>query len=77
MHNPIEGHIADYIDRLPGKRGGPATPMHRENTRRYLHRLAAAIEATSSVVPPGGSQGYFGIFPGTDVQDEGMAGDVA
>jgi integrase len=41
MHDPLEGHIADYIDRLPGKRGGPATPMHRENTQRYLHRLAA------------------------------------
>src|SRR5262245_50688134 len=28
MHDPLEGHIADYIDRLPGKRGGPATPIH-------------------------------------------------
>ncbi len=40
MHDPVDGHIADYIDRLPGKRGGPATPMHRDNTRRSLHRLA-------------------------------------
>jgi hypothetical protein len=41
MHDPLEGHIADYIERLPGKRGGLATPMHRDNTRRYLRRLAA------------------------------------
>jgi integrase len=41
MHDPIDHHIADYIARLPGKRGGPATPMHRDNTRRSLERLAA------------------------------------
>jgi integrase len=41
MHDPIDRHIDDYVARLPGKRGGPATPMHRDNTRRSLRRLAA------------------------------------
>jgi integrase len=41
MHDPLEGHIDDYIARLPGKRGGLATPIHRNNTRRSLRRLAA------------------------------------
>jgi integrase len=41
MREPLDHHIADYIARLPGKRGGPATPMHRDNTRRSLQRLAA------------------------------------
>ena len=40
MHDPLEGHVADYLERLPGKRGGPATPMHRDNTRTSLRRLA-------------------------------------
>jgi integrase len=47
--------------------------------------LAAAIEATSSVapsvvpkvVPTGVSQGHLVALPGTDVQGEGMASDVA
>ena len=43
--------------------------------------LAAAIEATSSVVTkvvtPSGSQRHFVALPGTDDQSEGMASDVA
>lgn len=39
--SPIAQHIEGYIARLPGKRGGTATAMHRDNTRRYLTRLAA------------------------------------
>jgi integrase len=41
MNESLDQHIDDYIDRLPGKRGGQATPLHRDNTRRYLRRLAA------------------------------------
>ena len=42
LHEPIGRHIAEYVDRLPGRKGGQATPMHRANTRSYLRRLAAA-----------------------------------
>jgi integrase len=40
MHAPLVRHIDDYIARLPCKRGGPATPSHRDSTRRSLRRLA-------------------------------------
>jgi integrase len=41
LNDPIDDHIDDYIERLPGKRGGLATSMHRENTRRSLCRLSS------------------------------------
>jgi integrase len=40
LNDPIDDHIDAYIERLPGKRGGLAKSMHRENTRRSLRRLA-------------------------------------
>ena len=33
-NGPIKPHIDDYVERLPGKRGGPATELHRNNTKR-------------------------------------------
>lgn len=41
LHEPLHQHIGEYVDRLPGRRGGLASPVHRDNTRRYLERLAA------------------------------------
>ena len=41
LHEPIDRQVAEYVSRLPGRRGGLASPVHRENTRRYLERLAA------------------------------------
>lgn len=41
MRESIGRHIADYIERLPSKRGGRATEAHRRDTERCLRRLAA------------------------------------
>jgi integrase len=41
LNDPIDEHFDAYVDRLPSKRGGQATSLHRGNTRRYLRRLAA------------------------------------
>jgi len=37
--SPIREHVAEYVSRLPGKKTVAASPVHRENVRRYLDRL--------------------------------------
>jgi integrase len=37
--SPIAGHVEEYVSRLPGKKTIAASPVHRENVRRYLDRL--------------------------------------
>ena len=46
LHEPIDRQVAEYVNRLPGRRGGLASPVHRDNTRRYLERLAAECRWT-------------------------------
>jgi integrase len=41
MRESLDQHIEDYVERIPGKRGGPSSPVHRINVRSYLRRLAA------------------------------------
>ncbi len=41
MRQSLDKHIDDYIQRLPGKRGGSATATHGEDVKRCLKRLAA------------------------------------
>lgn len=37
--SPIVEHVEEYVSRLPGKKTVAASPVHRENVRRYLDRL--------------------------------------
>jgi len=37
--SPIREHLEEYVSRLPGVKTVAASPVHRENTRRYLYRL--------------------------------------
>jgi len=37
--SPIREHVEEYVSRLPGKKTVAASPVHRENVRRYLDRL--------------------------------------
>jgi integrase len=37
--SPIGEHVEEYVSRLPGKKTAAASPVHRENVRRYLNKL--------------------------------------
>jgi integrase len=39
--SPIREHVEEYVSRLAGKKAVAASPVHRENVRRYLDRLIA------------------------------------
>src|SRR5512135_2843517 len=37
--SPILEHVEEYVSRLAGKKTVAASPVHRDNVRRYLNRL--------------------------------------